>query len=324
MWSNNNTKRGIIMIFCSDLHLRDFPPANRTDDYLSEQWRKMNFLCSLAAAEEDRLLVCSGDVFDRHKPSYRLTYGFMKLIEDYDIVLITIPGQHDMEGHHLATIYEGAFGMLSFSNSIQIIHRGRIYSHRTRKGITFNFYGLAFGEFSPLVPSHKKEKDNLQYNILLIHEFISFEKEWIGQKLITPDRVLRTFSKFDIVVTGDNHKFFIHNNDGRWLINPGSMMRSDLSQMNYQPKVIRWNPAQSPEPEAIDIPIEPGESVFKRIVEESISEDKLFHEFIDEMSKNYTFELSFTANLRKYIDRNKDRIMPSVLSRLEEIYHECK
>ena len=58
-------------ILCSDLHLREDVPICRTDDYISAQWKKMDFIAELQLKHNCPVL-CGGDFFDYWKPSPKL------------------------------------------------------------------------------------------------------------------------------------------------------------------------------------------------------------------------------------------------------------
>ena len=52
--------------------------------------------------------------------------------------------------------------------------------------------------------------------------------------------LLKKFPEYDLILTGDNHKPFVVEYEGRYLVNPGSMMRTTAAQVDHTPRVYLW------------------------------------------------------------------------------------
>ena len=48
------------------------------------------------------------------------------------------------------------------------------------------------------------------------------KKSWPGMKAGNALDMLKRLNGYDLIITGDNHKQFTVEYNGRWLINPGS------------------------------------------------------------------------------------------------------
>ena len=60
---------------------------------------------------------------------------------------------------------------------------------------------------------------------------------WPGQVATDGLGQLEKQKEFDLILTGDNHQSFCITSNGRWLLNPGSMMRMRADQVDHNPIV---------------------------------------------------------------------------------------
>ncbi|MFH1731581.1 MAG: hypothetical protein ABIF82_08010, partial [Planctomycetota bacterium] len=96
-------------------------------------------------------------------------------------------------------------------------------------------YGAWWGEDIP-VPREGK------LNILLMHKMVLQKKLWLGQTDFVYARdLLKNHLEFDLFVTGDNHQAFVEEDNGRYVVNCGSLMRANIDQVDHKPKVYIYD-----------------------------------------------------------------------------------
>jgi hypothetical protein len=114
-------------------------------------------------------------------------------------------------------------------------------------------------------------------------------------------------NKYDLIVSGDNHQFFISESGAgkRYLFNAGSLMHSSIAQIEHQPKIIIFD-TDTREYEMINVPIQPAEKVFRLddVIKEKEKDEKL-QAFVAGLSEQKEMSLSFEDNLNIYAKENK-------------------
>jgi hypothetical protein len=130
------------------------------------------------------------------------------------------------------------------------------------------------------------------------------ERLWEGRTDCFDARSFLRLNKFDLIVSGDNHKFFIKKFNNRFLFNMGSLMRSNISQVDHQPTIAIFD-TDTKQYQLIPIPIEPPEKVFKmeKLEREKIKNEKL-EAFVKGLSEHKSMSMSFMDNLDAYMNKN--------------------
>ena len=213
-------------ILVSDIHLTDVTPVARTDDYMQAQKNKLTFLSELSAKNGNCPILSSGDVFDYWKGTPLLcSMAYEYLPRPF----ITIPGQHDLPGHSLEQYHRSALSLLESVDPQEIV----VLTEGQHSTGNLYIIGRAFGTLDDLaveeLPKTNKRK------ILLLHELT-----WEGQRPAwdkngwSAAELMKKFGGyFDLIVTGDNHKGFVYRSgDNKLLINPGSMLRKTIDQVD--------------------------------------------------------------------------------------------
>jgi len=230
-------------VLCADLHLRDDVPECRTDDFQAAQWRKVRFI-SMLCEKHNCPLVVAGDVFHHWKPSPGL---LAKTIAEFPEDVLFIPGQHDLPQHSME-LYD--------KSGCAVLERTPWWRQLRSTGIkvdVLNFAGFPFGgadNFSKLIVG---DADMLVLHLMVWYRVVPFPD-------CTADSataLLRKIKGPKLILTGDNHQPFVVRENGRLLVNPGSMMRTTVAQIDYRPRVYLWD-AEGNEVEAVYLPIEEG------------------------------------------------------------------
>ena len=284
----------VTAILTADLHLRDTVPIARTDDFMSAQKRKLEFIKQLSILHKCIVLI-AGDIFDKAKSS---PYIQAMTLSNFPERAIGIPGNHCLPFHSLKNYENSSFHVLEAAGAIKTLLDNKEELILEEEGLRIT--GFPFGvKFQDSPEPFEGRKISLVHDMVVkdkkIHESIE------SKKAIS---MLKNTS-YDLIVTGDNHTPFTEEHEGRLLVNCGSMMRTTAAQGDYKPAVWLWY-AEDNTVEKVYLPIE----------KDVISRDHLdFKElrnarmdaFIESADKDYDVSSSFEKNLNSYYGKNKTR-----------------
>jgi DNA repair exonuclease SbcCD nuclease subunit len=262
-------------ILTADWHLRDDQPICRTDNYFEAQAKKIQFIKNLSEKHNCPIL-CAGDLFNKAKSSKSLE---IYLMNNLPKLIYTIPGQHDLPNHNIKNIIDSSIGILSTADIIplELIELGGIHTIKVDPSIG------------------------------MMHTFIQKPND-TQDKLIggsTALSFLKKYKKYNLILTGDNHKTFVFEYEGRLLVNPGSLMRMTAGQIKHKPCIFLYY-TDTNTVKQIFLPIE--ENVIDREhIEQEERKEERFKIFIKKLNDDYDVSLSFVKNIKKYINKNKTR-----------------
>lgn len=279
------------LLICGDLHIRSTPPENRIDNYFESQKNKIHWILNLAK-ENNATVLLPGDVFDNYRqPNYILEY-YIFLFKLIKMPIITVAGQHDLK-YHSINKEDTALAVLDASDALLLINNEIV-------GEGLDIYGASFGEKIPKIENPK------EFNILLTHRMIIHsDKIWNAQEDFDYAENLLRKHPFDLIVSGDNHHFFIANQGNRYLINCGSLMRSTIAQLNHIPKVVLFD-IDTRTYEIYNIPIEPISEVFNlNKIKEKKEKIERFDAFVKGLNESKNMTFSFQDCLNDYIKENE-------------------
>lgn len=212
-----------------DLHIRSSKPICRTDNYYEKQFEKLSQAFDSFTEQGCRLIIQPGDFFNNYgKDPYSIVYDMAAFLMIYRIPIYLVFGQHDVKFHntHLTDI------------PIQILNKTNLVYKLDNNPISPDFYT---DEIIHMYGSNWKEswpekitrtrKESIK--ILATHEMIIKNKKlWSEQTNYKIARKICEDSKFDLIVSGDNHQAFSFKNK---LINCGSLMRMSEDQQDHHP-----------------------------------------------------------------------------------------
>ncbi len=276
------------LICCGDWHIRSTRPKNRIDDYQRTQMDKISFILKRSGD----FILQPGDYFDSPNISYKLLSEYINLFLRRSKFQFAVLGQHDLRYHTLKD--NSPLSVLDAAKIVTIVG-----NKKQRLADNVHIYGASWGEEIPTITT-------TGFNILLLHKMVYEEKtkeiEFISDA--TQARTLIRNTKYDLIVSGDNHKFFIESIGSRYLINCGSLMRSNIDQKDHQPAVVLFD-IDMTIPEVIEIPIRPFEEVMNlEMVEQEKERNKELEAFVEGLKENKEMNLDFLENLRTYLKEN--------------------
>ena len=259
-------------ILCADLHLRDSVPRARTDDYWKAQGEKLTTLWKLQY-KYNCPVYCAGDIFHKAKSNPVIE---SLAIDHLPEKFYGIPGQHDLPDHNIDNFDKSSLGVL-------------------------------FAASTKIVKNPFEEMFRIGEGVGLIHTFIQKlgdeQDKIIGGS--SAKALLRKYPDLKLIVSGDNHKPFVYEYEGRLLVNPGSMMRMKADQIDHKPRVYLWY-EESNTVEPVYFPIDDG--VIDRIhLEREEKKDERIEAFVSHLNNDYTVGLDFKNNLEIFFRNNETK-----------------
>ncbi len=277
-------------IITGDIHLREDRPVCRTDDYFEAQTRKIKWLCDLQE-EHNVPILDAGDLFAKSKPSHFMTQWAIRNLPDE---FHTIPGNHDLPSHNLSLLNKSALGVLDAAGAVVILEQPL---HMSKDSVLV----FPFPWGSVLHP----HPDEVRTSVVALCHVMTFtgETPWPGCVDLPARQLLRHMKEYDLVITGHNHKAFVVKSRGRLLVNPGSLMRSSASQIDFKPRVYLWY-MEDNHVEPVYVPIE-EDVVTTKHLDMSKEKDKRINAFVEKLNEDIDISSSFVKNMEEYLKKNK-------------------
>lgn len=290
-------------ILTGDIGLRADVPVARIDDFLAEQERKLTWLRDLQI-QYDCPVLDSGDVFDNWKSPPWLLSMVIRLLPDW---MFTVPGNHDLPGHSLE--------LLSKSSLAVVEAAGRITVALEKEWVDDALiYPFPWGkEPVPCSPIKK------MLSVAICH-IMTYQGDppYPGCKDSDATRLLKKLSGYDLILTGHNHQSFVEQDeDGRLLVNPGSLMRENADQIDHKPCVYLWY-AEEKRVELVFVPIKDNVLSREHLVRKE-EKNLRMEAFIEKLNGGYEISMSFEKNIESHFQNNKTRqsVKDIVLSAME-------
>jgi DNA repair exonuclease SbcCD nuclease subunit len=294
------TERKADLIFMSDPHIREDVPVCRTDDYISTQWKKWDFISKLQK-ETGATILCAGDLFNHWKPSPNLIRETMIHLPSY---FYTIFGQHDLPQHNFELRNKSGIAVLEQSGDLRILSGTHFGMEPSKDAGKASWYeGRAGGGRT----------------ILVWHKLVwQGKRPWPGCTDPNADEVMDRYPEYDVILTGDNHKPFVVNKNGRLLVNPGSLMRMAADQIDHKPRVYLYY-GDTNEVEPVYIPIR-KDAVSREHIEAEQERDSRIEAFISKLGDNWELGMSFEQNLKAFQQENniQPEVMKVIYSAMED------
>ena len=296
-------EKHVLAIITADIHLRQNKPVCRNDDFFKEQEKKLDYILNLQKKHGVPILD-AGDVFDKAVSSLFLNCFILEKIKKINNKIITIPGNHDLVNHSLELFKKSNLYLLSLASTNFYVLRNDLINEYYEILPDVVVYGQ---EYCTKLPKINVLEKHIKYKkILLLHAMI-FEKE--KNKYIeghTAKEILNKYKNFDIIITGHNHKTFVVQNNKQILINPGSLMRMSIDQINHKPSIFLLYDDFTIQQQNIPI----ADNVFDNTyieIQKLKKENKIkIEKFINNINKkNIKSNKDYITNVENYIIKNK-------------------
>jgi DNA repair exonuclease SbcCD nuclease subunit len=281
-------------ILSADWHLREDTPVCRTDDFFATMEGKVDFILDLQKRYEMIPIIVAGDLLDNAISSPFLeAWAIEKLLGS---LVVVIPGQHDLPNHNLDLYHKSSMAVLEQAGAV-VVGKGDHLDTLFGRVHTF-----AYGQ--PIEPFRNESRPigGQDYNICLAHVLIRKGRDlWPGMEAERARSLLDRLN-YDLVVTGDNHQSFTVKRKGRLLVNPGSLMRIEADQDDYEPCVYLWY-ADDNEVEPVYLPIDKNVVTREHLEREEEREGRITA-FVHRLDDDYEVKLSYKKNLRAHMRQN--------------------
>lgn len=277
------------LLCMGDLHYRASQPRGRKDDYVTALLGKVRQVVRIADEHDCQYIIQPGDMFDRPEVPMWLLREAIR-IHGRGRVLCVL-GQHDQRYHHHA-VANTPVGVMEAARAV------RVLGPRPYRQPGVEFYGASWSDDIPPPGPSKACK------VLVAHRMVvKAGPLWPGQTDYTrAGRMLRKH-KYDLIVTGDNHQFFVEQDTSarpRYLVNCGSLMRTNTDQADHRPSVVVYD-TERRSIQVVELDVAPASEVLDtEHADEGRARSEELEAFIEEVGHTRGApDLDFLATLRK-------------------------
>lgn len=218
-----------------DCHFCDTVPVRRTDDFIAAQFRKMDGLIRIIQGTEqiDGVFLL-GDVFDVHSPKVWLINEVIRkfnevrfCLPDREVPIYAIVGNHCVHGR-VAGVHDVGLGTLFDSGVVTRLHGDKKISGINVRGLDYELKHT-IDMYATDVP-----------RIMFTHNMIT-PANVIFEHILAKDVAASLTDS--VVFAGHYHPPFKFKNPhtNTHILNPGVMIRTDISEISTDPSVILFN-----------------------------------------------------------------------------------
>lgn len=284
------------MILTGDMHIRDDQPVCRIDDYFVAQERKLRFIAKLA---HKNLILDSGDVFNKWKPSPFLLAHALDVFKHAQTKIIGVAGNHDLPQHNIELFDKCGLAVLKQAGIWEPPNEMPYWSGGHSTDLEIHHFNWN----DEIKPSQRKKKTKRRIAIMHVMTYKGKQPPYPGCAADNASKLLKKMQGYDLVLTGDNHITFVVEDKGRLLVNPGSMMRMTVAQIDHKPCVFKYD-VDDNTVEQVFLPIEKG-VVDRGHIEIREDKDQRMEAFIKHLKGDYEIGLNFIKNMEAHIANNK-------------------
>jgi len=197
-------------IITSDWHLRKDVPVSRPET--EEEWADFQFHkigdMQNYAEDSDLDIYLIGDIYERSQPYMGVIGRLKQQFENFPLSLIKLAGNHDLPYHSWDNMINSGW-FLSPGKDLAKTDRGAFH----------------FGT------DLKRKKARIVFTHQLVFPDEKSRPYMAGGK--TAQELLDEFPNAVWIFTGDYHKAFHYENNGRHVVNPGCLTRQKASEEDY-------------------------------------------------------------------------------------------
>jgi DNA repair exonuclease SbcCD nuclease subunit len=299
----------MIIGILGDCHLINHNPERRLDDYWITQQCKFRQVLSIFKEYNCDYIIQTGDLVDNPNISNIVMSYIINILKEYNVRLNLVFGNHDITGHSKSTLPSSPLSVLKSAGVVNIMNSEPSYQHLCLdEGVgcaPHYLYGAGFGEQIPIPESNEINK---RYNILVVHKMIGDRQLYPGQDLIGPEKFLRIYPFYNLVVCGDYHFRFICEYDGRIILNPGALVRKTISKfdLEHKPACIIFD-TETNNVKVVELDIKPIEEVFDLTVIKKRDNEAL-NRLIEGLKKNNKSNIGWRHILVKILEQKKTSV----------------
>ena len=285
------------LLFLTDTHIRGTTPKNRMDNLPETLENKFKEVGKIIEDYNIDFVLHGGDLFDRPDISVSIVGNFAPILNNIKVPIYIICGNHDIYGHNPNTINRTMLGLLNSLNVVKIINKGDlVYLYKDGIKVQLTGHPYTYNIDSEL---HKSSyiidhpPKDVDYSIHMVHGMLLNKPFIKGIPYTLIDDIKDT--KADITLSGHYHTGFgIINTNGKYFINPGSLVRvtNSLLEIDRIPKVVLIELDKTIDVKLIDLKIaKEGKEVLNRQeIENHIFKSERLFEFKRSIDNSVNFE----------------------------------
>lgn len=295
------------MIITADWHIRATRPRCRVDEnWIKTQELALSQLLEISC-KKDAPIIVVGDLFHSNSDTSFECINMVQKLADKSGELYILAGNHDLPYHSSENIDKSAIGVLLKSENVFPIKElfEKLYY---RNNDTYNYSASNFDE-----------PDNVNAEFVFKH-ILTIPKEDKSDfiECETPESLLEKFPKAKWIFTGDYHRNFHYEKNGRHVVNSGCLLRQVSDFKDYQCGVYY---VDTDENVAEFVPIIDREEFIddSYITKESEREARI-NDFVDKLKNTETVSFDFVDNVERAMAENKfDSELKDVVEELLEV-----
>lgn len=287
------------MIVTADWHLRATKPRCRADeDWIETQRKALEQVVKIAQGKQCSVFVV-GDVFHSNSDT---SFECIKMVQDFAQCLFgfgkmyLLCGNHDLPYHSSDNISRSAIGLLLNSNNIQLIK---------------NLPNVS-------APNFDEPVENKKFVFRHILTFPDAKSIPPNVDAMTAKELLEETPNAEWIFTGDYHKYFHYEKNGRHVVNSGCLLRQVADMKDYQCGVYYVDTDN----DIVDfIPIIDSEQLIddSYILQENEREERIDN-FVQKLKDTESVSLDFLANVESALQSNKlESDLKEVIEELLEV-----
>lgn len=210
-------------ICTADWHIRATRPICRTDeDWYLTQEKALDFVAGVAREHKCNIYII-GDIFDRNSD---VTFRCLSMLQNMAKSLIAdnihvgvLAGNHDLLYHASENLDKSAIGVFLHSD---------------------NVFRISELEKANNVAAVDFDQETLDKRIIFKHVLCFPHKKNIPYNVdaLCADDLLKKYKKAEWIFTGDYHRAFHYEIEGRHVVNPGCLLRQAADMSDYAPCVL--------------------------------------------------------------------------------------
>lgn len=265
-------KPDVSLLWRTDLHLSDFTPQSRRDDWTETLLGKIRQIGRIASDQGSDVVIDGGDFFDIKSPSrnsHRLVQAAMSAHSEYPCPVYACVGNHDCKFGDRKFLPEQPLGVLFQSGVF-----GRLYDEHElvirSESVTVRVVGVPYhGVRYDMDLFRAIKKGDEDYLVVVGHVLASRKggSMFEGEDIIKYSDLTEVCPDADVFCFGHWHKNqgIEQLKSGQWVVNVGSLSRGSLSQDNLDriPVVVSMGFTEDGITlNEIEIEVAPAEEVF--------------------------------------------------------------
>jgi DNA repair exonuclease SbcCD nuclease subunit len=216
-----------------------------------------------------------------------------------------IAGNHDLPYHNWDNINRSSIGTL---------WKWAVSPYTLFESIGDSAFWVHFGK-----DPKEKYKTELTGKPLFIHRLVFPTKKSMPPNVngITAGNLLKEYPGIDYICIGDYHRAYDYEENGRHVINPGTLLRQDAGELDYETGFY-FVDTDKDIIEFIRIP-DPDDLVTDRYLEIAEERNDRIAAFVESVESSGKITLSFEDNVKSWLAENREAYTPQVVEVLENL-----